>query len=1045
MENQNTDSNLNNATGQNVVLGILAHVDAGKTTLSEDLLYHFKMIRSIGRVDDKNTFLDTDSVERERGITIYAKQAVLEGRHGRITLLDTPGHVDFSGEMQRTLSVLDGCLFVVSGADGIDAHTASLWQVLKEHGIPVMLFVNKMDQFGMRKSGVQGEEAGEGKDAADNDVAGNGAADADVAYDAERLAKRKAELLAEMKKYFGEGCIEFTAEDLSGITEGFGESNFFEAAASEEESAMEDFLSEGGLSLERIREMWRERIIFPVVFGSALHRLSIEEIALLADELPDSLNEERVQELLEELSEEEQAGDLLDTLNAAGRIFKITRDAQGNRLTHLKLFTGQLSVRSEFAEHGKINQIRIVSGSRFDAVNEAGAGEIITLTGLNGTYAGEGFVLTSAGKWYLSSESGRAPFEPVLRYRVIPPEGCDIGHELLPKLRILEEEEPLLSVEDNSDRGEVLVSVMGQVQMEILQRAMADRFGLAVTFSEGTILYKETITGVAEGVGHFEPLRHYAEAHLLLEPLPAGSGLVFETDVSTDLLATNWQRLILTHLKERPIRGVLTGSPMTDMRITVVGGKAHPKHTEGGDFRQATYRGIRQGLMQLLARSEVVLLEPYERFEIRVPSDLVGRIMTDFDRLDPPVIDYETGRAVLTGIAPTAKLQTYFRELTAFSRGEGRIDRDYIGYGPCHNPEEVIAAKAYQPENDLRYTADSVFCSSGSGYNVPWNEVYEHMHFPLSPLFLSMISGGKGASGENDPAGANGFATSQPSSEGSFAGGPTQQTGSGNMVGSGTRSSGKSGRGTSSSDGPFLGTDEIDSIISKTFYANSSRDGRDPKRGGSSGGALRKNWGRSGGSGSGSGENGGNAGNGSAGSSGKRGGKSLKEPKRKVLLVDGYNVIFCWQDLKELANINIDSARDALSDRLGSYQAWNPDLELILVFDAYRVKGGAGSEQHFHGIRIVYTQQDETADSFIERFAHDNRDSAVITVVTSDRLEQITIRSQGCYLMGSHEFEREVIESCRRGMEEYEQLRELQERKERQEKKGSDDQAGEKQ
>lgn len=842
------------------VLGILAHVDAGKTTLSEGMLYVSGAIRKMGRVDNQDAFLDTYALERQRGITIFSKQAVFAHKEMEITLLDTPGHVDFSPEMERTLQVLDYGILVVSGADGVQGHTKTLWNLLKKYGIPTFIFVNKMDQEGT-----------------DRDA-----------------------LLKELKQSLDEGCL--------GFDRGRNE-EFYEEAAVCEESALEEFLETGVIEEAEIREMIRNRKIFPCFFGSALRLDGVEGFL---DEMT---------ELIEVSSYPKEFG---------AKVFKIARDVQGNRLTYLKITGGSLQVKSVLNGE-KINQIRIYSGEKFETRNEAEAGTICAVTGLSESYPGEGFG---------SEEGGYVPvLEPVLTYQIQPKEGCDPA-VLLPKLRQLEEEEPQLHIVWVEDLHEIHVQIMGEVQLDILKSLILERFGTEVEFGQGNILYKETIKNKVEGVGHFEPLRHYAEVHLLLEPGEPGSGMQFFTSCGEDMLDRNWQRLILTHLEEREHVGVLTGSPITDMQVTLVAGRAHRKHTEGGDFRQATYRAIRQGLKE----AESVLLEPYYEYRLEIPTDTVGRAMTDIERMhgsfESPQTEGEV--SVLTGTAPVVTMRDYQKEVTAYTRGHGRLFCTLKGYAPCHNAEEVMEKIGYDSERDAENPTGSVFCAHGAGYNVPWYQVKEHMHVS------SVLEIEKEESR---------VLTAEPKVAGVVE--------------------------------EWIDTEEVDRIIERTSHAN-RKDKSAPRKKVPDyykHTAVRP---------------------------------KKQEPKEEYLLVDGYNIIFAWEDLKELAEINIDGARGKLMDELCNYQGIR-GCHLIVVFDAYRVQGHQTEISDYHNIHVVYTKEAETADQYIEKFAHENGKKYQVTVATSDGLEQIIIRGQGCRLLSARELREEMTRANKNLKETYSQ------------------------
>lgn len=856
-------------------VGILAHVDAGKTTLSEALLFVCGEIRKLGRVDNRDAFLDTYDLERERGITIFSKQAMLRTKNMEITLLDTPGHVDFSAEMERTLQVLDQAVLVINGMDGVQGHTRTLWKLLERYDIPTFLFINKMDQPGT---------------------------------DPEKL-------LREIKEKLSDGCTDFGTDNMNHI---------YENAALCEEKLLEKYLENGTVSRQDIGRMIHQRKLFPCYFGSALHL-------------------EGVDKLIEGIQEYAQCP--VYGTDFGARVFKILRDIQGNRLTYLKVTGGRLRVKDvlsyrpksdeETAIEEKVNQIRIYSGEKYETANEAEAGSICAVTGLSKTYPGQGIGMEYAGV--------EPVLEPVLTYRMILPEGLHPA-AFIPKLRILEEEEPMLRILWQEELQEIQVQVMGEVQLEILQKLISERFGERVTFGAGKIVYKETITDRVEGVGHFEPLRHYAEVHLILEPGEPGSGMQFLTKCSEEMLDKNWQRLILTHLEERTHRGVLIGAPLTDTRIIVAGGKAHLKHTEGGDFRQATYRAVRQGLMQ----AHSVLLEPYYDFVLEVPSENVGRAMTDMSlgciQVSPPEMTGEM--AVLKGRGPVSVLWDYPAQLSAYTKGEGRISCIPQGYGPCHNAQEIVDEMDYRPEEDMANPTGSVFCSHGSGFYVEWDQVPDYMHVE------SVLN-----------------ETGIPETEESVWKEYQLQN-----------------HTKTSTEEKWIGTDEVDEILDRTYHAN-RKDGFIPHKG-----IARKyskktkqaevrNYGQS-------------------------TGKTVVK-KEKYLLVDGYNVIFAWEELNELAKINIDGARGRLMDILCDYQGIRK-CNLIVVFDAYRVQGHPTEIFDYHNIHVVYTKEAETADQFIEKFAHENGRKYDVTVATSDGLEQIIIRGQGCGLISAREFEKEV-------------------------------------
>lgn len=862
-------------------IGILAHVDAGKTTLSEAMLYTCGVIRKLGRVDSRDAFLDTYEMERERGITIFSKQAMLRTDDLEISLLDTPGHVDFSAEMERTLQVLDYAILVVSGMDGVQGHTRTLWKLLERYQVPTYLFINKMDQQGTDPAG----------------------------------------LMTEIKEKLSDNCTNFGTEDKSSI---------YESAALCEEALLNQYLEQGEISDRDIARLIVERKIFPCYFGSALKM-------------------DGVKSLLDGIRNYGMCPKFGTELGA--RVFKILRDTQGNRLTYVKIAGGALKVKDVLsylpknAEDGqiaeKVNQIRIYSGEKYETVDVAEAGCICALTGLTGTYPGQGLGM--------EKDSPEPVLEPVLTYQMILPQEVHPA-AFLPKLRMLEEEDPMLHVLWSEELQEIQVQVMGQVQLEILQRQIKERFDVLVVFGAGKIVYKETIADRVEGIGHFEPLRHYAEVHLILEPGEPGSGMQFILGCSEEMLDKNWQRLILTHLEERTHRGVLTGSPLTDVKIIVAGGRAHLKHTEGGDFRQATYRAVRQGLMQ----AQSILLEPYYDFVLELPSEHVGRAMTDMSQreaeTEAPEID--GNRALLKGRGPVSTLWDYAKEVAAYTRGEGSFSCVTGGYGPCHNAQEIVDEIGYIPEEDMANPTGSVFCSHGSGFYVEWDKVPQYMH----------VESVMGASGET------------PDEESVWQEYQMRRS-----------------REQESSE-QWIGVDEVDRILDRTFYAN-RKEGFTPHKGI----AHRKRQTKQ--------------------AQVREYGQGNAKPaikREKYLLVDGYNVIFAWEELNELAKVNIDGARGRLMDILCDYQGIRK-CHLIVVFDAYRVKGHPTEISDYHNIHVVYTKEAETADQFIEKFAHENGRKYDVTVATSDGLEQIIIRGQGCGLISAREFEKEVA-SVKKGV-----------------------------
>lgn len=846
---------------ENIVMGILAHVDAGKTTLSEGMLYLSGTVRKLGRVDHKDAFLDTYSLERDRGITIFSKQAVFSLGNRRINLLDTPGHVDFSAEMERTLQVLDYAVLVISGADGVQGHTETLWKLLKLYEIPTFIFINKMDQPGTDRES----------------------------------------LLAELKERLDEGCIVF----------GKGKNvESLEEIAMTDEAVLDYFMEHETVRNEDICRLIRERKIFPCYFGSALKLDGVQE--LLAG----------FEEYMKPFDGKKEFG---------ARVFKISRDDKGERLTFLKVTGGKLVVKMPINKAEKINQIRIYSGAKYEAVNEVEAGGVCAVTGLFSSYIGQG----------LGVEKGTAaPFlEPVLTYQMILPEGADTT-KVLRELKQLEEEEPLLNIVWNPALEEIHVQLMGEVQTEILKTMIAERFHLDVEFGTGKIVYKETIKSPIVGVGHYEPLRHYAEVHLKMEPLEAGSGLIFDTDCSEDVLDRNWQRLILTHLQEREHPGVLTGAPITDMKITIVAGRAHLKHTEGGDFRQATYRAVRQGLKS----AESVLLEPWYSFVLEVPSEQVGRAMSDIGQMngsfEGPEAEDKQGMVRLTGTAPASEMRDYQQEVWAYTKGRGRITLTLKGYEPCHNAEEVIEEIGYDSERDVDNPTGSVFCAHGAGFLVKWDEVPEYMH--IKEDFLAEKPGI-----EQDEMMA---------------------------VQMGNHCNYSGGYSSSYDDDPELLT-----IMEREF--GSKQEERDRYS------SYRKQ----------------------TVSTPVRHTTVIKEnePKKEYLLVDGYNIIFAWEELNELAKASIDAARNKLMDILSNYQGFI-GCTLILVFDAYKVKGNQGEVQKYHNIYVVYTKEAETADQYIEKTTHEIGRKYKVTVATSDALEQVIVMGQGAYRISARDFYEEV-------------------------------------
>ena len=867
-----SDNRENKAAGKDLKrlnIGILAHVDAGKTTLSEGMLYLSGSIRTLGRVDHGDAFLDTYSMERERGITIFSKQAVMKWKDMELTLLDTPGHVDFSAEMERVLQVLDYAVLVISGADGVQGHTVTLWRLLKRYHVPVFLFINKMDQEGTDRNA----------------------------------------LLSELKRMLDEGCTDFEA--VLGNT-GEGNAEKLENLAVCDDEMLEEYLETGSIEQETLRRVIAGRKVFPCWFGSALKA-------------------EGITELLDGIREYTRCPQYPGTFGA--KVYKIARDAQGNRLTYLEVTGGTLNVKEILpGTEGKVNQIRIYSGDKYELIQSAEAGRVCAVTGLEGTCPGQGL---GAEK-----DSDVPVLEPVLTYRAELPEGCDV-HTMLVNLRRLEEEEPELHIVWVEETQEIHVQLMGEVQTEVLQHLIKERFGVLVEFREGRIIYKETIEDSVEGVGHFEPLRHYAEVHLMLKPGERGSGMQFSSECSEDILDRNWQRLILTHLDEKEHRGVLTGSALTDVRITLISGRAHQKHTEGGDFRQATYRAVRQGLR----KAKSILLEPYYEFRMELPMENVGRAMTDIQRMNGSFESPETesgGQAVLTGSAPVSEMRDYQKEFAAYTGGFGRMFCTLKGYDVCHNSGQVIEEAGYDPDSDIANTADSVFCAHGAGFIVPWYEVEEYMHM-------------ESARTDADPDAAEEL-----------------------------REAGKAARVRATGRPIELTKEELDAIYVRT---------PDPVRRNVSSTPVKV----------------------SAAAEAEQSRErmaGLKERRRRpdgeeYLLVDGYNIIFAWDELRELSEVDLAAARGKLADILCNYQGYRK-CTLILVFDAYKVEGNPGEVSKYHNIHIVYTKEAETADQYIEKTVRKISKHHSVTVATSDALEQVIILGQGARRMSAAGLKEEV-------------------------------------
>lgn len=846
-----------------LTIGILAHVDAGKTTLAESILYLTGSIRKLGRVDHQDAFLDTYELERERGITIFSKQAEFRLGEREVTLLDTPGHVDFSAEMERTLQVLDYAILVISGADGVQGHVQTLWRLLKQYEIPVFLFINKMDQPDTNENA----------------------------------------LMEELTKRLDEKCINFSA--------GLETEEAKENLAVCDEAVLEHYLESGEIQKEEIINLIAKRKVFPCYFGSALKIQGVEEFL------------KGIETFTKKCAYPEEFG---------ARVFKIARDAQGNRLTYLKITGGSLKVKmllSNEKEAGegkeelweeKAEQIRIYSGNSFEAVKEAKAGSVCAVAGLSHTYCGQGLGI--------EAHTFLPVLEPVLTYKIELPEDCNV-HSMLIKLKELEEEEPQLHIVWDERLQEIHAQVMGEVQIEILKRMIWERYQTEVEFGSGKIVYKETIEDCVEGVGHFEPLRHYAEVHLKLEPAERGTGLHFFADCSEDLLDRNWQRLVMTHLEERMHKGVLTGSEITDMKVTLVSGRAHLKHTEGGDFRQATYRALRQGLK----KAKSVLLEPVYEFRLELPADKVGRAMADIQKMygEFQLSDSEGEYSVVTGFAPVSLMRDYQKEVMAYTSGHGRLFCTLKGYMPCHNADEVIEEMNYDSESDLENPTGSVFCAHGAGFIVPWYEVEDYMHLELQTPMQKQVEE-ELPMPKRTPQEAEAYLKEGVQNE-----------------------------------------EELRAIFERTYGAvKRERQGwervskRNPNRNPSVRSSETENTRK----------------------------EKKREPIKEYLLVDGYNIIFAWEDLNELSKINIESARNKLMDRLSNYQGYKK-MTLILVFDAYKVKGNPGSVMKYHNIYVVYTKEAETADQYIEKTVHEIGRKYQVTVATSDALEQVIILGQG--------------------------------------------------
>ena len=853
-----------------IVFGILAQVDAGKTTLSESLLLSAGVLKKAGRVDKKDAFLDNYELERERGITIFSKQAEFQAFGKDFTLLDTPGHVDFSVEMERVLSVLDVAVLVISASAGVQSQVSAIWKLLKHYDIPTFIFVNKMDQPDTSKE----------------------------------------KILMELKEKLDSNIIDYV--DAGSDKEEYD--RFVEEVSLCDEAVLEAYMETGSVDFADIQNLVRNRKFFPVFFGSALKNEGVDEFlkSFASLVIPPVYGNE-----------------------FSARVFKIARDDAGNRLTYMKLMGGSLSVREMIGDE-KVTGIRIYSGEKYESRDRVEAGEVCVVTGLKSTKAGGGLGLLSG------TEIGSV-LKQVMSYKVELPED-EPAHVFLPKIREISEEIPELSVKYSEEKKEINISLMGEVQTEVLKHLIKERYNVDIGFGEGHTLYKETIAETVYGVGHFEPLRHYAEVELRLEPAERGSGLSFASEVSEDELSLNYQRLILSHLEEKEYKGVLTGSPITDMKITLVAGRAHLKHTEGGDFRQATYRAVRQGLMQACS----VLLEPVYEFKLEVPEEAIGRAMTDIGKMNGSFSSPEniSGKAVLIGKVPVSEVKNYALELRAYTKGEGVLTLTPSDYEVCHNAEEVIEATGYYPEADIENTADSVFCSHGAGFVVPWNEVINYMHLPYF---------GDTKEEESEEEAFLRYANRLPSQVGSDRG------------------------------EVFLGTDEIDSILKSAVSSNKKKEEE----------SARNRW--------------------------KGRGRTDEYPevstntkrvkssigKDDYLLVDGYNIIFAWQELKELADINIDSARDKLIEKLANYQGYR-GCKLILVFDAYKVRGGKENVIKQGDMWIVYTKEAETADRYIAKASLELTGKGLVRVATSDALIQMIIFGSGAVRTSARELEAEV-------------------------------------
>lgn len=838
-----------NQQKKHICAALLAHVDAGKTTLSEALLYESGVIRTRGRVDHKDAFLDTSPLERERGITIFSKQACFSYGNMDVTMLDTPGHVDFSSEMERTLQVIDYAVLIISGTDGVQGHTETVWKLLQKYRIPTFFFVNKMDLPGADKAAVL------------------------------------KELQAKLSPY----CVDFTEEEEA----------LCENVAMCEETLLETYLEEGTFDLKKeVRRLVSGTLLYPCYFGSALQN-------------------EGVEALLEGLESYTKMPEYQKEF--AGKVYKITRDDAGQRLTHMKLTGGELKLRDEIEGIGKVNEIRVYSGEKYTLQQEVKAGDICAVPGFTDTYAGQG-----VGK---EADFCANQLAPVCNYQILLPEGTEEAIAWR-QLKQLEEEDPNLHLSWQAQTREIFIQPMGEVQLEVIKRMVSERYGMDIAFGSATILYRETIEDTVIGMGHFEPLRHYAEVHLKMEPLPRGSGLQFVTECSEDELDLNWQRLILTHLGEKEFTGVLTGSPITDIKFTLIAGRAHLKHTEGGDFRQATYRAVRQGLRQAKSR----LLEPMYQFRMEVPMEQIGRVMSDVGKMHGTFRQQpdDGEMSAIEGICPVASMAGYGTEFAAFTKGRGRMTLSFCGYEPCHNESEVVKNCKYDPDADVENTADSVFCAHGSGFVVPWNEVAKHVHVDTSIK-------------KRQPVKTMTATPKEPSKKNS----------------------------------KMSEEKELQAIFERTFGPVKTRVETPAKK------VIKAEPGKT----------------------------KTKEYKpvyeEEYLLVDGYNIIFAWDELKALAAENLEGARTKLMEIMCNYQGFC-GCHLILVFDAYKVKGNPGSVEQFHNISVVYTKEAETADMYIEKTTKEIARKKRVRVATSDGMEQIIILGHGATRISARAFQEEV-------------------------------------